>query len=119
MNYWGVTRGSGQGWGSMVQGGNFVCRRTALQQVGGFDTRIQFYGEDTDIAQRLHPLGKVKFTFGLPIYASGRRLVKEGVLMTGLRYSVNYVWVVVFGRPFTHVSRDIRPELTEEGEGRA
>jgi glycosyltransferase involved in cell wall biosynthesis len=97
------------GTGSMVQGGNFVCRRWGLEQIGGFDTTIQFYGEDTDIAQRLHRLGRVRFSLGFPIHASARRLRGEGVFTTGLRYSLNYFWVVAFGRPFTTVSRDIRP----------
>jgi hypothetical protein len=86
-----------------------VCRRTALQQIGGFDTSIEFYGEDTDIAQRLHRVGRVKFTLRLPITASPRRLLGEGLFTTGVRYAVNYFWVVVSGRPFTRVSRDIRP----------
>jgi hypothetical protein len=97
--------------GSLAQGGNFICRREALERIGGFDTSIQFYGEDTDIAQRLYRLGNVKFTFRLPILASGRRLAVEGVLLTGLRYSLNYLWIVLFQRPFTLVSRDIRPML--------
>jgi len=95
--------------GSMVQGGNFVCRRDALERIGGYDTSIQFYGEDTDIAQRLHALGRVKFTLGLPIFASHRRLNGEGLVRTGIRYAVNYLWVAVLGRPFTLASRDIRP----------
>jgi hypothetical protein len=36
--------------GSMVQGGNFVTARWALESIGGFNTAISFYGEDTDIA---------------------------------------------------------------------
>lgn len=99
--------------GSMVQGGNFICRRSALEQVGGFDTSIPFYGEDTDIAQRLHRIGRVKFTFRLPIYASGRRLAAEGLIATGARYAVNYFWVIIFRRPFTQASTDIRPSRVE------
>jgi glycosyltransferase involved in cell wall biosynthesis len=95
--------------GSMVQGGNFICRRTALEQVGGFDTSIEFYGEDTDIAQRLCRVGRVKFTFRLPIHASGRRLTTEGLIVTGARYALNYAWVLLFRRPFTRVSTDVRP----------
>jgi glycosyltransferase involved in cell wall biosynthesis len=95
--------------GSMAQGGNFICRRWALQRIGGFDTTIDFYGEDTDIAQRLHRVGGVKFTFRLPIYASGRRIVAEGLIVTGARYALNYFWVIVFRKPFTRVSTDIRP----------
>ncbi len=95
--------------GSIAQGGNFVCRRRALEAIGGFDTSIAFYGEDTDIARRLCRVGRVAFTFRLPIYASGRRLTAEGVIATGARYAVNYVWVLLFGRPFTRTSTDIRP----------
>ncbi len=97
--------------GSMVQGGNFVCRRSALEAVGGFNTAIDFYGEDTDIAQRLHRVGRVKFTFHLAIYASGRRLAAEGLIATGARYALNYFWVLLLGRPFTRRSTDVRPSL--------
>jgi glycosyltransferase involved in cell wall biosynthesis len=95
--------------GSMVQGGNFVCRKSALEAVGGFDTRIDFYGEDTDIARRLHRVGRVKWTFRLPVFASARRLAAEGVIATGVRYTLNYFWVLFFKRPFTKRSTDIRP----------
>jgi glycosyltransferase involved in cell wall biosynthesis len=99
--------------GSLVQGGNFVCRRWALERIGGFDTTIQFYGEDADIARRLHRQGKVAFTFRLPIYASARRLAAEGLIATGARYALNYFWVLVAGRPFTRESTDIRPSQVQ------
>ncbi len=99
--------------GAMVQGGNFICRRSALEQIGGFNTAIDFYGEDTDIAQRLHRVGRVKFTFRLPIHASGRRLTAEGLITTGARYALNYFWVILFRRPFTRRSTDIRPSLAK------
>jgi peptidoglycan/LPS O-acetylase OafA/YrhL len=51
--------------GSMVQGGNFVVSRAALEAIGGFNTAISFYGEDTDIARRLNDVGEVRFTFDL------------------------------------------------------
>lgn len=86
---------------SMLQGGNFVVRREALQKIGGYDTDIYFYGEDADIARRLNRIGKVKFTFDFPMYSSGRRLIKEGVLKIGLRYTLNYFWIILFKRPFT------------------
>ncbi|MEK7110422.1 MAG: glycosyltransferase family A protein [Patescibacteria group bacterium] len=95
--------------GSLVQGGNFVLRREALERAGGFDTTIDFYGEDTDIARRLSRLGPVKFTFGLPMLSSGRRLAEEGVLAIGLRYAANYLWVLFSGKPLTTASRDVRP----------
>lgn len=50
----------------MIQGGNFVVTRAALQAIG--DTSIRFYGEDTDIARRLNQVGEVRFTLGLKMY---------------------------------------------------
>jgi glycosyltransferase involved in cell wall biosynthesis len=94
--------------GSMLQGGNFVVRRDALDKIGGYDTTLSFYGEDTDIARRLNKVGHVKFTFKLPALSSGRRLANEGGLTTGLRYAINYFWITFFKKPFTKDYIDIR-----------
>lgn len=96
------------GAGAMLQGGNFIVRRTHLEQAGGFDTSIEFYGEDTDVARRISKVGRVKWTFRLPMYASGRRLAKEGVLTTGLRYALNHFYTLFSGTPFTATYTDIR-----------
>lgn len=93
---------------SMVQGGNFIVRRSALELIGGYNKNFDFYGEDTDIACRLNKVGAVKFTFALPIYASGRRLQKEGILKMGFRYSLNYFWTVFLKKPFSKEFIDVR-----------
>jgi glycosyltransferase involved in cell wall biosynthesis len=94
--------------GAMLQGGNFVLRKSALDNVGGFNTSIDFYGEDTDITCRIREVGDVKFSFSFPVYSSGRRLTKEGIFITGCRYAINYLWTICFRRPFTETSTDIR-----------
>jgi cellulose synthase/poly-beta-1,6-N-acetylglucosamine synthase-like glycosyltransferase len=94
--------------GGMLQGGNFIVRRAALLEIGGFDTSIDFYGEDTDIARRMQKAGKVKFTFSLPMYTTGRRLKEEGVLASGLRYSLNYFWILIFEKPYSKKYSDVR-----------
>jgi glycosyltransferase involved in cell wall biosynthesis len=100
--------------GSMVQGGNFVTSRAALAAIGGFNTGIAFYGEDTDIARRLHQVGEVRFTFSLKMFSSARRLKNEGILTMAARYSINYLWTTFFKRPFTDEYVDIREaHLTE------
>lgn len=94
--------------GSMVQGGNFVLKRDALVRAGGFDPSFTFYGEDTDIARRMAQVGKVKFTWALMAKSSGRRLRGDGLIMTGIRYSSNYLWATFFRRPFTSAWQDYR-----------
>lgn len=94
--------------GSLLQGGNFVVRRAAMEQIGGYNPAFSFYGEDTDLARRLHAVGAVKFTFGLPALSSGRRLLSEGLLTIGLRYAMNFVWATFLHRPFTERWIDVR-----------
>lgn len=100
--------------GSMVQGGNFVVSRKSLEQIGGFNLGISFYGEDTDIARRMHGVGKVMFTFDLKMFSSARRLKHEGMFTMAVKYGVNYMWTTFFKRPFSADHIDIREG--EEGE---
>lgn len=94
--------------GSMLQGGNFVVRRAALEEIGGYNPLFSFYGEDTDLARRLNAVGRVKFTFRLPALSSGRRLQEEGLMRIGLRYAMNFVWATFMHRPFTDDWIDVR-----------
>jgi len=102
--------------GSMVQGGNFVLRREALEEIGGFNTAISFYGEDTDIARRMLRVGQVKFTFDLKMFSSARRLKQEGMLTIAGRYTINYLWTTFRKRPFTEEYIDIREAVVVEQE---
>ena len=96
--------------GSVVQGGNFVFKRAAWEQVGGYDRSIEFFGEDTDVAVRLSKVGGVKWTFALKMKTSGRRLEKEGVFRTAGTYTLNFFWVTFRGKPATKQYTDIRPD---------
>jgi cellulose synthase/poly-beta-1,6-N-acetylglucosamine synthase-like glycosyltransferase len=96
--------------GSVIQGGNFVIKRSAWEAAGGYDRTIEFYGEDTDVAVRLSRVGDVKWTFGFPMKTSGRRLEKEGVVRTGMTYVMNFFWVTFRGKPMTKEHTDIRPK---------
>jgi glycosyltransferase involved in cell wall biosynthesis len=94
--------------GYMVTGANFAIRRDILEKMGGFDTSIEFYGEDTNIARRAHMYGKVKFKpqFSMPL--SGRRLNKQGFLKTAFFYMINYLSEVFFYKPRTRNYKDYR-----------
>jgi len=98
--------------GSMVQGGNFVLKRTALEQIGGFNTAISFYGEDTDIARRMNRVGKVEFSLKLKMFSSARRLKNEGMMTIAWKYTINYLWTTFRKKPFTKDYVDHR-EQTE------
>jgi glycosyltransferase involved in cell wall biosynthesis len=94
--------------GAVLQGGNFVVRRDALLKIGGFDTSIDFYGDDANLARRMSKVGYVKWAPRLSVYTSGRRLKKEGVARTIWRYAVNFFWSTFIGRPYTTEHTDIR-----------
>ena len=66
------------GVGSMLQGGNFVVKRSALEYIGGFNSEFDFWGEDADLARRLVKAGQVKFTFDLPILILSRIGLADG-----------------------------------------
>lgn len=100
--------------GSMVQGGNFVVRRSALEEIRGFNLGISFYGEDADLARRLPQAGPVVFTLGLRMFSSARRLKKEGVFAMALKYVVNYLSTILLKRPYSEQYIDIREDLTEQ-----
>ena len=93
---------------AMLQGGNYIVRRTALEKIGGYNTSISFYGEDTDLACRLIRVGTVRFTPRLTIAASGRRIRKEGFVATGFHYATNGLAVALRGKPVTRHHTDIR-----------
>jgi glycosyltransferase involved in cell wall biosynthesis len=87
--------------GALLQGGNFVLKRSALAEIGGYRLNLAFWGEDTDVAIRIHKVGRIMFTFSLPMLTSARRLKAEGIFRTGYNYVMNYAWIVFFHRPFT------------------
>ncbi len=87
--------------GAIAQGGNFTVRRTALDRIGGYNTAIEFYGEDTDIATRLSRVGLVRFSLRIRMPTSSRRMATNGMVRTGLRAAINIIFVLFYGRPYT------------------
>ncbi|MES2409501.1 MAG: glycosyltransferase family A protein [Patescibacteria group bacterium] len=94
--------------GYMVVGGNFAIRRSVLDKMEGFDTRISFYGEDTNIARRASKFGRVLFIPNFTILTSGRRFEKQGFTVTGLLYMKNFLSEAFLSKPATKVYKDCR-----------
>jgi hypothetical protein len=67
------------GWGgAILYGGNFAVRREALDRIGGFDRRIEFHGEDTNLGRRLTPVGRVALCQDCWVWTSARRYSAMG-----------------------------------------
>lgn len=94
--------------GVFLQGGNCMIRKTALQELGGYDTSVAFYGEDTMTAKRLQVFGKIKFNLKLNLLSSSRRLEKQGIAKTTWLYLVNYLYVTFKSKPHTNEYKDFR-----------
>ena len=94
--------------GATIQGGNCVIKKKYLDLCGGYDTSIEFYGEDTMTAQRLSQHGKIKLVLNLVIDSSARRLHKQGVIYTTWLYIINYFSVVFRKKPYTTIYEDYR-----------
>lgn len=92
----------------MIFGANFTVKRKAIEKINGFNINIPFHGEDTDLARRLSPYGKVKFRMDFFIYTSGRRVIKEGLFKSFLTYGMNFLWQVFFEKPLTKSYEDHR-----------
>lgn len=84
-----------------IAGGNVAVRRSALQRIGGIDTSIAFWGDDTNLALRLSQIGTVSFTDDFHNFSSARRLLGEGFFKTGTNYALNYVSQTYFQKTFT------------------
>ncbi|MDE2302408.1 MAG: glycosyltransferase [Sphingomonadales bacterium] len=94
--------------GYLMVGGNFAIRRTVLEKMGGFDDSIEFFGEDVDIGKRARRHGQVLFSPRLAMPTSGRRLTRQGFARIAAIYFVNYVSVVLRGKPAHQAYEDVR-----------
>lgn len=94
--------------GHMMVGGNFAIRRDVLEKMGGFDEKIEFYGEDVDIGKRAKKFGKVLFCPRFVMPTSGRRMKKQGFVKMASIYFINYFSILFSGKPVTKGYKDIR-----------
>lgn len=76
--------------GCVVLGGNFAIKRSVLEQMGGFDTSIEFFGEDTNTGRRAKQFGKVKFSSRVEISTSARRFIGDGWSKTMWNYAKSW-----------------------------
>ena len=94
--------------GTVFYGGNFAVRRQALDAIGGFDTRIEFHGEDTNLGRRLLAIGKVNLVRDCYLYTSARRYVAMGKGTVIRLYVRNFTSELLHHRPKDTVHVDVR-----------
>src|SRR5581483_3478677 len=72
--------------GAILIGGNCLLRNSALEKIGGYDTSILFYGDDTNTARRLSKVGRIIYSNDLTMATSARRFSKEGLIKIFFTY---------------------------------
>jgi len=93
--------------GSAVWGSNFAVRRSALLEVGGFDTSIRFYGEEYELSLRLRIAGKGGIIPRLFVLTSARRLKRIGVVTLYWNWVVDYFSVLFWYKPISERLEDL------------
>jgi glycosyltransferase involved in cell wall biosynthesis len=96
------------GAGTLFYGGNFAVRRTALEAIGGFDTAIEFHGEDTNLGRRLVQVGPVALAGECWLYTSARRYRAMGMGRVFRLYIRNFWSEIIHHRPKDDQHQDVR-----------
>jgi glycosyltransferase involved in cell wall biosynthesis len=94
--------------GTIFYGGNFAVTRETLERIGGFDTSIEFHGEDTNLGRRLFAVGKVGLFYDCWLYTSARRYVAMGKREVFRLYIRNFVSELLYHRPKDSAHVDVR-----------
>jgi glycosyltransferase involved in cell wall biosynthesis len=96
------------GLGAILYGGNFAVRADALAAIGGFDQRIEFHGEDTNLGRRLTPIGRVALCHGCWVWTSARRYRAMGKRAVFSLYVRNFWSEILRHRPADTRHLDVR-----------
>ena len=96
------------GLGAVLYGGNFAVRRDALAAIGGFDTSIEFHGEDTNLARRISKAGRVRLRQPCWVFTSARRYKTMGRGRVFGLYVRNFCAEIFFHRPSDTTHEDVR-----------
>jgi GT2 family glycosyltransferase len=96
------------GLGAILYGGNFAVRRAALERIGGFDTRIEFHGEDTNLGRRLAAVGHIALAYECALFTSARRYRALGTGAVFRLYVRNFWSELLHHRAADPVHVDVR-----------
>jgi glycosyltransferase involved in cell wall biosynthesis len=94
--------------GAILYGGNFAVRRDVLGAIGGFDTSIEFHGEDTNLARRVSKVGRIRLQSKCYVFTSARRYKALGRRKVFGLYLRNFCAEIFLHRPSDITHEDIR-----------
>jgi glycosyltransferase involved in cell wall biosynthesis len=94
--------------GAILYGGNFAVRADALARIGGFDSQIEFHGEDTNLARRLAVIGNVAVRSDCWVWTSARRYRVMGKRKVFGIYIRNFWSEIFHHRPADSDHLDVR-----------
>jgi glycosyltransferase involved in cell wall biosynthesis len=94
--------------GAVFYGGGFCVRRSALEDIGGFDTSIEFHGEDTNLGRRLTRVGTVALSLSCHVFTSARRYHAFGKGKVFRVYIRNFVSEILRHQPRDTRHADVR-----------
>ncbi len=94
--------------GTIFYGGNFAVKSDALEAIGGFDTSIEFHGEDTNLGRRLLAIGRVEMFQDCYLYTSARRYNARGKWAVIRLYVRNFTSELLHHRPRDTSLVDVR-----------
>lgn len=83
--------------GAILIGGNAFIKAEVLQQAGGYNTSLTFYGDDVDLGARLSQLGHVKFAPDIVMPSSSRRYTALGFWEVNKKYQACF-WSLVWNK---------------------
>ena len=82
--------------------------RRRSTRIGGFDTSIEFHGEDTNIGRRLFAVGRVSLFHDCYLHTSARRYVAMGKGAVFRLYVRNFTSELLHHRPKDTTHLDVR-----------
>ena len=91
-------------------GGGLCVRRDALEAIGGFDTSIEFRGEDINLGRRLARVGSVSLSNRCCVYTSARRYHALGTRAVFGLYVRNFCSEIFRHKPSDTAHVDVRAQ---------
>jgi glycosyltransferase involved in cell wall biosynthesis len=86
----------------------FAVRADIMRRLGGFDTNIQFYGEDANTTKRVSAITSTRFLWDCGVRTSARRYKSMGPAKLAYIYFVNYLSMMLKGKPSKHNYTEVK-----------